>query len=102
MEAVALDNEELVESVGQRTINEFKAELSLLDDAGNAFNVDDFLAGKLTPVFFGSAMTNFGVEPFLDRFTNLCPAPRARSPGMPRPWTRSTTRSRPRRLRRWP
>lgn len=79
MEAVALDDPELVESMGQRTIDEFKAELSLLDDAGNAFDVDAFLAGKLTPVFFGSAMTNFGVEPFLDRFTDLCPPPRARN-----------------------
>lgn len=79
METVALDDEDLVETIGQRAINEFKAELALLDDAGNAFDVDAFLAGKLTPVFFGSAMTNFGVEPFLDRFTNLCPAPRPRN-----------------------
>ncbi len=79
MEVVALDDPQLVEDMGQRAIDEFKAELSLLEDAGNAFDVDAFLAGQLTPVFFGSAMTNFGVEPFLDRFTNLCPPPRART-----------------------
>lgn len=78
MEAVPLDDPELLEAVGTSTMAEFQAELSLLDDAGNAFDVDAFMEGKVTPVFFGSAMTNFGVEPFLDRFVSLCPEPRAR------------------------
>ncbi len=37
-----------------------------------------FLAGELSPVFFGSAMTNFGIEPFLDRFVELAPPPHPR------------------------
>ena len=52
-------------------------ELELLEAAGNPFTHDDFLAGKITPVFFGSALTNFGVEPFFDRFTDLAPRPHA-------------------------
>jgi peptide chain release factor 3 len=78
MEAVALEDAAVVDDIGGQSIDDFKAELSLLDDAGNAFSEEAFLAGKVTPVFFGSAMTNFGVEPFLDRFVNLCPSPRAR------------------------
>ncbi len=78
MEAVPLTDDVLVDDIGGQSIEDFKAELSLLDDAGNAFDMDAFLAGKVTPVFFGSAMTNFGVEPFLDRFVNLCPSPRPR------------------------
>ena len=54
-------------------------EIALLDDAGNKFSMERFLKGELTPVFFGSAMNNFGVEPFLDRFRDLCPPP------LPRP-----------------
>jgi peptide chain release factor 3 len=78
MEAVPLTDDVLVDDIGGQSIEEFRAELSLLDDAGNAFDNDAFLAGQVTPVFFGSAMTNFGVEPFLDRFVNLCPSPRSR------------------------
>lgn len=43
--------------------------------AGTSFDRDRFLAGELTPVFFGSALTNFGVGPFLDAFTKLAPPP---------------------------
>jgi peptide chain release factor 3 len=50
-------------------------ELELLEAAGNPFRYEDFLAGKITPVFFGSALTNFGVEPFFDTFTEMAPRP---------------------------
>jgi len=53
-------------------------ELSLLDMAGNEFSHHDFLNGKVTPVFFASALTNFGVEPFFDAFIHLAPCPHAR------------------------
>jgi peptide chain release factor 3 len=78
VETMELDDAKLLEDVGESGIRTLRNELALLDDAGNAFSEEDFLAGKVTPVFFGSAMTNFGVEPFLDRFTSLCPSPRAR------------------------
>jgi len=53
-------------------------ELDLLEIAGNPFSRDDFLAGKVTPVFFASALTNFGVEPFFDAFIHLAPCPHGR------------------------
>lgn len=56
-------------------IEKVKFELELLDEAGNPFNRDDFLKGKTSPVFFGSALTNFGVEPFFDNFIKLAPPP---------------------------
>lgn len=53
-------------------------EASLLSMAGEAYDHQRFLAGELTPVFFGSALTNFGVEHFLRGFLALCPAPQGR------------------------
>jgi peptide chain release factor 3 len=49
--------------------------LELLDGAGAAFDLDTALAGDQTPMFFGSALTNFGVLPFLERFLELAPCP---------------------------
>jgi peptide chain release factor 3 len=53
-------------------------QLELIQGAGNPFSEEKFLAGEITPVFFGSALTNFGLEPFFDCFETLapCPAPR--------------------------
>lgn len=53
-------------------------ELELIDLAGNAFDRERFLKGEVTPVFFASALTNYGVEPFFDAFINLAPCPHAR------------------------
>ena len=44
---------------------------------------EDFLAGEVTPVFFASALTNFGVEPFFDAFIHLAPCPHARMADRP-------------------
>jgi len=52
-----------------------KEELELLEGAGSVFNKAKFLAGHQTPVMFASAYTNYGIEPFLDAFLNLAPAP---------------------------
>jgi peptide chain release factor 3 len=51
-------------------------DLELLEAAGNPMNLEKFLCGELTPVFFGSALTNFGVESFFDAFAELAPSPR--------------------------
>lgn len=66
----------LIESDVQQKLAE---ELELLAIAGNPFKREAFLGGELTPVFFGSALTNFGVEPFFDSFVDLAPAPRSYS-----------------------
>jgi peptide chain release factor 3 len=75
MELASIDDPKLEEEIGEAQHKELKDELELLDAAGNAFDNDAFLAGKVTPVFFGSAMNNFGVEPFLGAFIDLCPQP---------------------------
>ncbi|TAM61780.1 peptide chain release factor 3 [bacterium] len=65
----------------QQSYDEFLAQLDLLDGAGADFSMDEVLAGKVSPVFFGSAVTNFGVQLFLDRFVALAPPPTARLAG---------------------
>lgn len=50
-------------------------EIELLEGAGAEFDKEAVLAGEQTPVFFGSALTNFGVETFLKSFVDLAPAP---------------------------
>lgn len=49
----------------------------LLHEAGNQFDKEKINKGKLTPVFFGSALTGFGVQTFFDAFVDLAPAPKA-------------------------
>ncbi|MCI5065648.1 peptide chain release factor 3 [bacterium] len=60
------------------TLEQFEESLELIQEAGNPFTTEEFLAGKLTPVFFGSALINFGIEPFFDAFAELAPYPSKR------------------------
>ncbi len=50
-------------------------EVELLQEAGNTFDLEKVKVGDQTPVFFGSALTNFGVETFLEQFVKIAPAP---------------------------
>ncbi|WP_156956057.1 peptide chain release factor 3 [Carnobacterium pleistocenium] len=52
-------------------------DIELLNEAGNEFSEEKIASGELTPVFFGSALTNFGVETFLNTFINFAPSPTA-------------------------
>ncbi len=54
-------------------------DIELLDLAGDEFSIEKVRKGELTPMFFGSAMTNFGVQPFLEEFLNLAPSPGIRT-----------------------
>jgi peptide chain release factor 3 len=54
-------------------------ELDILDAAGHGFDMDGYLAGMLSPVFFGSAGNNFGVGLFLEQFLNMAPPPEPRN-----------------------
>lgn len=73
-----LDDSSIMELLDEEVLESLKSDLELLDEAGDPFNMDKISAGKLTPMFFGSAMTNFGVEPFLKRFLKLAPPPTER------------------------
>jgi len=55
-----------------------REELELLEVAGNEMEVERFLRGEVTPTFFGSALTNFGLEPFFNAFVELAPSPSGR------------------------
>lgn len=61
--------------VSPETMAEVLHDLELLEIAGNTFTREQFLQGEVTPVFFASALTNFGVESFLDAFVDLAPSP---------------------------
>ncbi|MDP9859738.1 peptide chain release factor 3 [Olsenella profusa DSM 13989] len=61
--------------IGQENHQELTDDIELLDGADHEFDLDAVRTGRLTPVFFGSALTNFGVEPFLKDFLRLAPAP---------------------------
>jgi len=60
---------------------ELREDVALIEGAANPFDMDDFLRGSQTPVFFGSAINNFGVRELLDTFLEIAPAP------LPRPTT---------------
>ncbi len=74
---VELGDARLDSLVGETNHQNLMNDLELLDGAGDEFDLDAVLGGRLTPVFFGSALTNFGVEPFLKDFLKLTPTPLA-------------------------
>jgi peptide chain release factor 3 len=70
-----LDDPELASLIGETAAAELREQAELLTVAGTGFDEELFLGGELTPVFFGSALNNFGVEPFLNALLRLAPAP---------------------------
>jgi peptide chain release factor 3 len=68
----------LAAAIGDDMLAELRAELELVQGASHPFEKAAYLAGRQTPVFFGSAMVNFGVQPLLDFFVEHAPAPRPR------------------------
>ncbi len=73
-----LDNPRLDEILGTQA-EELREEIELVKGASNAFDKDAYLQGKLTPVFFGSAINNFGVAELLADFVEHAPAPQPRA-----------------------
>lgn len=66
------------EMAGDYLADQLIQDLELLDVAGDPFDYEKVKAGELTPVFFGSAINNFGVQTFLENFLQLAPAPTPR------------------------
>jgi peptide chain release factor 3 len=73
-----LDDPELKDLVEPELLDQAIEDLDLLEAAGAELDLELVHAGELTPVFFGSAMTNFGVRPFLDAFMDMAQKPVAR------------------------
>ncbi len=78
-----LNDGSLAALIGEGHCQALRDDVELLDGAGYEFDMDAVRHGRLSPVFFGSALTNFGVEPFLKEFLNMTssPLPRASDKG---------------------
>jgi peptide chain release factor 3 len=70
-----INDPELDKLLGEEAVTALRDEIELLDGAGEVYDQQRFLNGEITPVFFGSALTSFGVEPFLEAFAQMCPPP---------------------------
>ena len=72
---ISIDDPALEKTLEAHYRERLREEIELLDEAGDPFDMEKVRSGELTPMFFGSAVTNFGVEPFLDRFLRFTPPP---------------------------
>jgi peptide chain release factor 3 len=80
-EVSGYQDEKIKKMAGEHLHKSLCDDLELLDVAGDPFDYEKVRQGELTPVFFGSAINNFGVQTFLENFLNLAPKP------VPRPST---------------
>ncbi len=75
---IALDDPAVADHIGTARWQQLRDDVELLG-AGREFDMDEVRHGQLSPVFFGSALTNFGVEPFLEAFLQMTPPPLPRT-----------------------
>jgi peptide chain release factor 3 len=78
VDAASLDDPHARELIGDDLYAQFRESLDVIGAAGTAFDRAEYRAGRQTPVFFGSALTNFGLEPFLRALVELAPPPQPR------------------------
>ncbi len=72
-----INNSKLDDLLGLQA-EELREEIELVQGASHAFNLEEYLSGDLTPVFFGSAINNFGILELLDAFADFAPSPKPR------------------------
>ncbi|HJV44379.1 MAG TPA: peptide chain release factor 3 [Bacillota bacterium] len=72
----------LADLLGEHLFEKVTEDIELLDVAGDPFDIDRIRKGELTPVFFGSAINNFGVQTFLNNFLKMAPTPTPRNSDM--------------------
>ncbi|MFM7466282.1 MAG: peptide chain release factor 3, partial [Crocinitomicaceae bacterium] len=73
-----IQDKQLDEIIGQQPAAELREELEMIEGVYDPFNRENYLAGDVAPVFFGSAVNNFGVKELLDTFCEISPSPRGR------------------------
>jgi peptide chain release factor 3 len=78
VDIASLDDPAARALIGDRVYGHFRDTLDVIGGAGASFDAAEYLAGRQTPVFFGSALTNFGLEPFLRALVELAPPPQPR------------------------
>ena len=71
-----VNSPELEAYIGEQDAEKLRADLELIEGVYPEFNVDDYLAARTAPVFFGSALNMFGVKELLDCFVKIAPSPR--------------------------
>ena len=71
-----LSSSDLNQLIGDKAAHKLREEVELVEGIYPEFNKEDYLNGKLQPVFFGSALNNFGVRELLDCFIEIAPQPR--------------------------
>ncbi len=74
-----VDNPQLDDILGLDAVQEMREEVELIRETTTPFDLREFLAGKQTPVFFGSAISNFGIQNLLDGFIEYAPTPQNRA-----------------------
>jgi peptide chain release factor 3 len=79
VEVTGIDDPAVKEALDERGYQQLCHDAELLELAGDGFDAAKFEAGQLSPMFFGSAVNNFGLEAFLETFCDLMPPPRARA-----------------------
>ncbi len=79
VKTISISDYALVSEIGQDFYEKLKDDVELFDGASAEYDLDRIQAGNLTPVFFGSALTNFGVETFLQHFLSMTTAPLPRN-----------------------
>lgn len=75
IEVSDINSDELDKLVGESYAKQLRADVELIEGVYPEFNVQDYLDGKVAPVFFGSAVNNFGVRELLDTFIRIAPPP---------------------------
>jgi len=78
VKVTGVDDPVLTDLLGEQMYRKLVEDVELLDGACSTFDRARYLAGDMTPVFFGSALNNFGVEPFLEAILDLAPPPVSR------------------------
>ncbi|MBM3178040.1 MAG: peptide chain release factor 3 [Bacteroidetes bacterium] len=73
-----INSEELDKLVGENNARQLRTDVELIEGVYPEFSVQEYLDGKVAPVFFGSAVNNFGVKELLDTFINIAPPPEPR------------------------
>jgi peptide chain release factor 3 len=71
-------NDPILDELAGQYANELRQDVELISNVYDPFDVEAYKAGKLAPVFFGSAMNNFGVRELLEKFIEIAPTPRSR------------------------
>lgn len=73
---IDINSSDLEANIGEPLAQKLRADLELVDGVYSAFDVEHYLKAEIAPVFFGSALNNFGVKELLDCFVQIAPSPR--------------------------